>query len=109
MIVSGIIFAWCALIMIVIGIFQLKSKEPVGFYTGEKPPAREEIKDVAAWNRKHGVMWIVYGVIIIISWICGYLAGDSLWCLIPFFAGVIGPLPVMIWYHHRLIKMYKEA
>ena len=35
-IIMIIVLAWCALIMIVVGVFQLKCKHPVGFYTGEK-------------------------------------------------------------------------
>jgi hypothetical protein len=33
--------------MIGIGVSQLKSRAPVGFYTGEKPPTEEELTDVA--------------------------------------------------------------
>ena len=61
MIISGVTFGLAALIMIGIGISQLKSRNPVGFYTGEKPPKKEQLSDVNAWNRKHGTMWIVYG------------------------------------------------
>lgn len=108
MIVSGFIFGFCALFMIGLGISHVKSTSPVGFYNGEKPPRKEELTDVRAWNTKHGSMWITYGILIILSWISGYFIGDSLWCLILFFAGIILPLPVMMWYHHRLIKIYKK-
>ena len=37
-IISGVIFGIVAIIIFGIGISQLKSKDPVGFYTGEKPP-----------------------------------------------------------------------
>ena len=36
-IISGVIVCIVAMIMLEIGVSQLKSKEPVGFYTGEKP------------------------------------------------------------------------
>ena len=103
---SGIIFGICALVMFGIGISQLKSNEPVGFYSGEKPPAREQITDVDAWNRKHGIMWILYGGCIIASWIAGLLIGDSVYALLPYTIGLLIPIIFMIMYHHKLIDRY---
>ena len=97
-----------AAIMVGIGISQLKSSKPVGFYTGEKAPKEDEITDVKAWNKKHGLMWLIYGGIIITGFGIGTTLGDSLWCLIPMLGGILLPLPVMIWYHHRLIQLYKK-
>ncbi len=105
-IVSGVILGFCALIVSGIGISQVKSKTPVGFYTGVKPPEEKELSDVGAWNRKHGTMWILYGVCIVLSWVCGLFLGDSLLVLIPFTLGLLLPLPFMILYHRRLIKRY---
>ena len=51
-----IIYLLAALIMVGIGVLQRKSKTPVGFYTGEKPPAAQELSDVSSWNKKHGAM-----------------------------------------------------
>lgn len=107
MMVSGIIYGFVALIMIGIGISQLKSEMPVGFYTGEKPLSRDEISDAKQWNKKHGIMWIIYGMIIVLSWICGCILGDGIVAVIPLIGGVIIPLGFMIWYHHRLIGKYK--
>ena len=59
-IISAVVFGFVALIMLGIGISQLKSKDPVGFYTGEKPPEKERLSDVNAWNKKHGMMWVIY-------------------------------------------------
>lgn len=107
MIISGVIYGLVALFVIGIGVYQLRSKKPVAFYSGEEAPAEEEISDVKMWNRKHGMMWIIYGIIIILSWICGCLLGDSILTVIPCIGGVILPLGFMIWYHHRLVKRYK--
>ncbi len=108
MIVTFIIYLIGAAIMIGIGISQLRSSSPVGFYSGEKPPEKEELTDVPAWNRKHGMMWLIYGMIILLTSVVGYLMGDSIFCMIPYFGGIILPLFVMIWYHHKLIKTYKR-
>ncbi|MGN0142695.1 MAG: hypothetical protein ACI4AD_10745 [Roseburia sp.] len=107
-IMTLVIFLIVAGMMIGIGISQLRSTSPVGFYSGEKPPAENELTDVKAWNKKHGMMWLVYGIIIIISYFVGYIMGDTILCLIPFCGGLIVPVIIMIWYHHRLIRKYKR-
>lgn len=61
-----VIYVIVAAIMVGIGIVQLKSKKPVGFYSGEKPPRPEELSDVEAWNKQHGMMWLIYGGIIML-------------------------------------------
>lgn len=93
--------------MVGIGVFQLRSKKPVGFYTGEKAPNEKEISDVPAWNRKHGLMWILYGICILLGWACGLVMGDSLLLLIPFSICLLLPIPLMIARHHRLVKKYR--
>ena len=106
-IISGVIFGIVAIIIFGIGISQLKSKDPVGFYTGEKPPKTEQLSDVNAWNRKHGIMWIVYGICIICSWVCSaFIGGDNIYSVIPLCLGTILPILVMVFLHHRLVKMY---
>lgn len=106
MIISGTIFGICALIMFGIGISQLKSEKPVGFYTGEKGPDASQLTDVKAWNQKHGIMWIVYGCCIVASWVCGLIIGDNILTLIPFTLGLVVPVFFMAAYHNRLIKKY---
>ena len=105
-IISGLVFGAVALFMIGIGVSQLKSKDPVGFYSGEKPPKKEQLSDVKAWNRKHGRMWIVYGICIACSWVCSAPIWDSVFCVIPLLTGTLVPVVVMILYHHHLIKTY---
>lgn len=107
-IISFSIYLFTACIMLGIGIFQLRSKTPVAFYSGEKPPREDELTDVHAWNRKHGMMWVIYGVIIILSAIIGCPMAESMWCMIPLCGGVMIPIVVMIWYHHRLVKKYRK-
>lgn len=105
-IISGVILGFCAALMFGIGIFQAKSKKPVGFYSGVKAPEEKDLSDVAAWNKKHGAMWIAYGVCIIAAWACGLFLGDGVQVIIPYFAGLLLPIPLMAWYHHKLEKRY---
>lgn len=98
-----------ALIMIGLGVSQLKSKTPVGFYTGEKPPEPGQLSNVAAWNKKHGTMWITYGIVIILFYAVPLfgVGMDSVWFSVLYGTGYILPIPVMMWYHSRLVKTYK--
>ena len=105
-ILSGVIFGIVALFMFGIGISQLKSKDPVGFYSGETPHEKEQLSDVNAWNKKHGTMWVIYGGCIAGSWICSAVIGDSILVLIPIVAGVLVPVFIMIFYHHKLVRRY---
>ena len=107
MIFTGVIFGVCALVMFGIGISQFHSSEPVGFYTGIKPPTRDEISDVDAWNKKHAIMWIVYGGCIVISWVIGFFIGsDNILVVVPYCVGLLIPIIAMVVCHHRLVRKY---
>ena len=88
-----------------IGIYQIKSPKPAWFYSGEEPPKPENITDLRAWNTKHGGMWVVYGAIILITTVIGVidLSSIGMWF---FMGGILLPIPFMIWWHHRLEKIY---
>lgn len=51
-------------IFVIIGIRQCKSKAPVVMNTGEKPLKPEQLRDVEAWNKKHGKACIIFGTAI---------------------------------------------
>lgn len=108
MIIALIAYLLTAILMACIGIAQLRSETPVGFYSGEKPPAESELTDVRAWNVRHGAMWLIYSAIIIVSYGIGAISPDSLWCLIPMLGGLIVPVIIMILYHERLVKKYRK-
>ncbi len=108
-----------AFIMTGIGISQLKSRKPVGFYTGVKPPEEKQLRDVKAWNRKHGIMWIVYGGVIAGSGLvtvvieasgladAGVSEYTEVLLMIAQIAVIIGGVFVMACYHIRLEKLYR--
>ena len=108
MILGFVIYLAVALVMVGIGISQLRSKKPVGFYSGERPPEKDELWDVTAWNRKHGAMWVIYGAVIMLSGGGGCLMGNTVWSGILMSGGVVIPMPFMVWYHHRLVKCYRK-
>ncbi len=94
--------------IIILGMVQYRSKDPVGFWAGKKPPRKEEITDVRAYNRKHGLMWILYGAGLIVCYVCGMpfggLVGAYL-CMAEVFGGFLG----MIAYHNRLNRLYFKS
>ena len=42
---SSIVALVCIAPVIIIGIVQYRSKEPVGFWSGKKPPQKEQLTD----------------------------------------------------------------
>ena len=108
---TGAVFTMCimsfvAFIVMGLGIYQIKSDKPVGFYSGVEPPKPEELTDVRAWNIKHGAIWIVYGIVIIVSSVLSVFLLSGALCAIGLMGGTILPFPLMLWYHHRLSKLY---
>lgn len=107
-----IIFSFVVLLIstspiIILGMVQYRSKEPVGFWAGKKPPRNEEITDVRAYNRKHGLMWILYGAGFIVCFVCGTFFGGfaaAYLCMAEAVLGLLG----MIAYHNRLNRMYDK-
>ncbi len=108
-IIPAFIFSYVALMMIIIGIVQYKSQKPTGFYTGETPPKAEQLTDVTAWNHRHGMMWIIYGVVIIVSFFAGILIPHEVVSALLPIVILLGALPVMILYHHKLKHKYFKA
>ena len=91
--------------IIIIGIVQYRSKNPVGFWSGKKPPQKEQITDVKAYNQKHGLMWILFGVGFILCFVCGLPFGGLIagyLCMIEVMGGIL----IMVAYHNKLNRVY---
>lgn len=106
--ISLTIYGGVAALMIGIGISQLRSKKPVGFYSGVKPPPKDELSDVDAWNKKHGIMWVIYGIVILIIYALGIMIGDNIYSALLTCGGLIFPVFIMMYYHHHLEKKYRK-
>jgi len=108
MIIALVIISFVAGIMIIIGIAQMaKKNEPVGFYNVIAPPKKEEISDLIQWNKKHGAIWIAYGICIELGFWLGYAMPIEALEMVFMIGGVIIPLPFMILRHRALEKEYK--
>ena len=108
MIMGLVIISIVAVIMVIIGISQFNKKEnPVGFYNVIAPPKKEEIFDVIQWNKKHGFIWIVYGICIELGFWLGYIMPSEVLEMVFMMEGVIIPLPFTVLRHRALEKEYK--
>lgn len=103
-----IILSFVAAIMGMVGVCQVAKKDaPVGFYNVIDPPKKEEITDIIQWNKKHGMLWILYGICIELGFWLGYVMPNEVLEMIFMMGGVVLPLPLMIVRHHRLEKEYR--
>ncbi len=108
-IIGLVIYAMVALVMIAIGIYQLNQSDPVKFYTGEEPPAADEITNVKAWNLQHGMMWIIYGVLLMAGYFIGYFIKNVIFEIAVVIVFDIWPLILMAFYHSYLSKKYRRT
>lgn len=60
MIIGFIFWSVLAVGLAAIGLVSWKSKKPVGFFAGIKPPA---VTDTGKYNRAVGTIWIIYAVV----------------------------------------------
>ncbi len=84
----------------------VKKDEPVGFYNVVEPPKKEEISDINAWNKKHGMIWILYGICIEVGFLLGMLMILEAFQMIFMGGGIVFPLPFMVMAHKKLEKKY---
>ena len=107
-ITASAIISVTALVMLIIGICQYEKKDnPVGFYNVTAPPKKEEISDIIQWNKKHGMIWIIYGICIELGFWLGCAMPSETVEIIFMTGGIILPLPFMVMRHKSLEKQYK--
>lgn len=68
----------------------------------------EEITDVKAWNLRHGIMWIIYGVLIIAGYFIGYFVGNVYFEVAVLIVFDVWPIILMMVYHSHLCKKYRR-
>ena len=101
-----IIMLLVSMLMIGIGIYQIKSPKPAWFYSGEEPPKTENVTDLRKWNLCHGGMWVVYGCIIALTATVSSFLLDGALGTVILIGGIMLPIPFMVLWHHRLEKRY---
>ena len=87
-----------------LGVYAMRRRKPMWFWSGSEVKPWE-IKDIPAYNRANGWMWIVYSLGFWAAALLGLLhvpaAGlfMTLWCL--------GGIPVLVLAYKRIYKKYK--
>lgn len=97
---------FCTLVLVGIGIWQIKSKKPVTFWTGEKRLPVEAVTDMASYNKKHGIMWILYGLGMLIAYLIGYYIKSDIILAIAMIIEACGGAILMMLYHNHLYKRH---
>lgn len=105
MIIGFIIWSIVTILFVGIGISCRKSNEPIGFFTGCKPP---EIENVVQYNRAVSKLWfVVAGVYEIMGVPLLFLEQNSL-LFIPIIFGVVLELIIMMVVYLRIEAKYKK-
>ena len=94
------------IIMIIIGISKMKKQEPIRFYHREKPLRYDEVTDVKAYNKKHGMMWIIFGVVIILFEIIGMIMKYSVYFFFIVILTAIAGIILTMKYHQKINNEY---
>lgn len=84
--VGFVIWSIVSAIMLGIGIWSYRSENPVGFFTGTKPP---EVKDVKKYNHAVGILWFSYAVLLELFGIPFLFLEQNSAGFIPVFLGTI--------------------
>lgn len=104
-IITVVILFICMLVFVILGAIQCRSKNPVGFWTGIKPPDEKQVRDIPAYNKRHGGMWILYGIGIPVSFFAGMPFGETA-AWICMMAECVGGCVGMMVCHEHLNKKY---
>lgn len=88
-----------------IGIFAWKRKKPMWFWAGSTVK-ESEIRDVPAYNRANGVMWLAYSALF---WACTFLGlyGMALAGIVLMAACTVGIVLLVIVYQ-KIYDFYKN-
>ena len=92
-------------IFIAIGVYSIRKKTPMHFWSGTTVKS-EEITDVKAYNRANGIMWISYGVTYIIGLLLSTVFGSKIGTIITIFSSSIGLILLIIIYG-KIYNKYK--
>lgn len=100
-----VILLFCSLIFISIGIYALKRKTPMHFWSGGDVNP-ESISNIKSYNKANGIMWIIYGLSFIFSGFITLLIGPGLGAILVSTI-CVGGLIVTVIVYNRIYNKYK--
>ena len=92
MIIWLIVMIPCSLLFCGLGIYAWKRKDPMWFYSGTEVK-REEIRDIPAYNRANGIMWLCLGAFLCLCTVLGVMHSKAGGFLL--IGGMIAALPLL--------------
>ena len=101
-IVNGI----CALVFIALGLYALKKATPMHFWAGTTVKS-EKIRDVKAYNKANGVMWITYGSLFVIVALASLFKQPHISAII-FTLAIVPGLVILIVTYQLIYNKYKN-
>ena len=100
-----VIMVPCSALFTGIGIYAFKRKKPMWFWSGSTV-REDEIKDVPAYNRANGIMWLVFSAVFWVSAITGFLKMPLGGILL--IAGCIVGVPGLAIAYGKIYSKYKR-
>ena len=94
----------CAALFTGIGIYAMRRKKPMHFYAGSEVKAWQ-IRDIPAYNRANGWMWIGYSLGFWAAAVLG-LFNDSAAGMLAALTCLVG-IPILVVVYRRIYKKYK--
>ena len=87
-----------------LGIYASKKEKPMHFYSGIEVKA-SEIRDVKAYNKENGIMWIMYSLWYYCAAIVGFF--NSVLALILMISSCTIGLWILVVHYKRIEKKYR--
>lgn len=103
-IIGFIIWSVVALIFVFIGIYTWKSNEPVGFFTGQKPP---EVTDTKGYNHAVAKIWFVFATVMELLGLPLLAGQNSPYIMLSVFGAMFSVIGIIVAYV-RVETKYKK-
>lgn len=103
-IIALVIWSVVALIFVFIGIYAWTSDEPVGFFTGQKPP---EVPDRKGYNHAVAKIWFVFAAVMELLGLPLLAGQNSPYALLSVFGVMLAVIGIIVAYI-KVEKKYKK-
>ena len=87
-----------------LGIFAMRRKKPMWFWSGSEV-SEKEIADIPAYNRANGLMWIAYSAVFWVGSVLGLLNVSAAGVVIA--VGTLGGIPLLVVAYRHIYNKYK--
>lgn len=109
-IINFVISALAGLVFILFGVHAYRSETPAVMNTGEKPLKPEQLRDVKAWNTKHGKAFIALGIGVALTtavfpFALNYV--DTIIAAVVYIIVIVLEIVGVLAYHSRLERLYR--